>query len=111
MREKSWPEETYLDAKIQDLILVSFYNLEKSKRKISFERLIKECFSLFPCKFNFSDYSQWPDARKLDRSLRSLRQRRLISGNPEKCYSLTKAGRRKVLETINSLRQRKLRLD
>jgi len=59
---------------INELILFAIYSLNKSSKKCTFQKLINECFSLFPKKFCFSKYPKWPDARKLDRSLRTLRK-------------------------------------
>lgn len=108
--QKSWPEEIYQKAKITDLILISLYALENSDKKITFERLLKECFNLFPQKFSFSKHPSWPDARKLDRPLRALRKKKLILGNPKESFSLTKEGRKEALEAMNLLKQRKLKL-
>jgi len=108
--QRSWPEEIYQKAKITNLILISLYALENSGQKITFERLLKECFNLFPQKFNFSKYSDWPDARKLDRTLRSLRKKKLVLGNPKENFSLTKEGQKEALEVMNLLKQRKLKL-
>lgn len=105
-----WPEEIYRRVNIGDLILISFYNLENSRKKIDFELILKECFRLFPNKFNLSKYPQWPDARKLDRPLRSLRDRKLISGNPKEFFSLTNAGKKTALGAMDFLRQKKLKL-
>ena len=74
----------------------------------TFERLIKKCFDLFPKVFGFSKYPQWPDSRKLDRPLRTLRNRRFITGGPKMVFSLTKEGKKKSLEIIKILRQGKL---
>jgi len=106
--KKSFSEEVYYKISIQDLILVCFRI--NSSEKISFEKLLKQCFKLFPKKFGFQEYSKWPDARKLDRPLRTLRKRKLIAGNPQKSFYLTKNGRKKALEAINFLRQKKLKL-
>ena len=76
--------------------------------KCDFERLVKECFTLSPEAFSFSKYPKWPDARKLDRSLRTLRQRKLIKGDPKTFFSLTKSGQKTAKEITRTFRQRKL---
>jgi len=93
---------------ISDLILFSIYSVIFSREKCDFERLIKECFTLFPGTFSFSKHSQWPDSRKLDRPLRTLRQRKLIKGDPKTFFSLTKTGQKIAIETAKTFRQRKL---
>jgi len=106
--KKSFDEELYKNRSINNLILFSIYSVIESKEKCTFERLVKECFTLFPKIFSFPKYLQWPDSRKLDRPLRSLRRKRLILGSPKTTFSLTKSGKKIVEEIAKSFRQRKL---
>ena len=107
-KAKSFDEELYQRASINNLILFSINSIIENKEKCTLERLIKECFTLFPQAFSFSKYHQWPDARKLDRPLRTLRKRKLITGNPKTSFSLTKLGKKIAEETAKNFRQRKL---
>ena len=93
---------------IADQIMFSIYFVISNREKCDLERLIKECFTLFPETFSFSKYPQWPDSRKLDRPLRALRQRKLIKGDPVTIFSLTKSGQKIAVEIAKSFRQRKL---
>ena len=90
------------------LILFSIYSVTSGREKCDFERLIKECFTLFPEAFSFSEYPKWPDSRKLDRPLRALRQRKLIKGDPETLFFLTKTGQKIAIDIAKTFRQRKL---
>ncbi|PIR02629.1 MAG: hypothetical protein CO031_00560 [Candidatus Nealsonbacteria bacterium CG_4_9_14_0_2_um_filter_37_38] len=101
-------EELYKKVRIFDLILFSINSVIENKEKCTIERLIKECFTLFPKAFGFLQYPQWPDSRKLDRPLRALRKIKLITGDPKTSFSLTKAGRKIAEETAKNFRQRKL---
>lgn len=93
---------------INSLILLAIDSASKGNKKCTFEKLVKECFELSPQSFSFSQYPNWPDSRKLDRPLRELRKKKLISGSPQTCFSLTKSGKEIVVETAKSLRQKKL---
>ena len=122
--KKTFDGQLYKKAKITDLILFGinsviegdedksssspFATARENKEKCTFERLIKECFTLFPEIFSFSKYPQWPDSLKLDRQLRTLRKRKLITGDPKTSFSLTKLGKKIGLETAKTFRQRKL---
>ncbi len=99
---------TYKKTSINDLILFGINSVTLDRRECTFERLIKECFDLFPKVFGFSEYLQWPDSRKLDRPLRTLRKRKLITGDPIVAFSLTKQGRKRAAEITKILRQGKL---
>ncbi len=103
--KKSFDAARYQKAGINDLILFSISSILKNKEKCTFEKLTKECFSRFPKVFSFSRYSQWPDSRKLDRALRTLRIKKMITGNPTTHFSLTKAGKHVVEETAKILHQ------
>jgi len=107
-KTKNFAEELYKRAKITNLILFGVNSVIENKEKCTFERLIKECFNLFPESFGFSKYPQWPDSLKLDRQLRTLRRRKLITGDPKTSFFLTKLGRKIALETAKTFRQRKL---
>lgn len=95
-------------ASINDLILFCIYSVSEKRDKCNFERLVGECFKLFPEHFGFPKYPQWPDARKLDRPLRALRNKKIISGDPQSFFVLTKKGKKIVQGIANSFRQKKL---
>ncbi len=125
--KKSFDKESYKNLGINELILLGIYSItelpfmtaEVKKRtkfsspvsngeKCTLERLVKESFNLFPEAFCFSQYPEWPDSRKLDRPLRTLRKRKLITGDPKTSFSLTKLGKKIAIETSKTFRQRKL---
>lgn len=93
---------------VNDLILYCIYSITLNNEKCSFERLVKECFTLFPETLAFVRYPIWPDSRKLDRPLRSLRDEKLIIGDPKTIFMLTKEGEKKALEVAKTLKQGKL---
>jgi len=93
---------------INDLILFSIHSVLSDNEICSFDRLIKECFTLFPKVFCFTRYPLWPDARKLDRPLRALRKQKLINGDPKNEFFITKEGKIKAEQIQKSLRQGKL---
>ncbi len=93
---------------INDLILFSIHLIISNNEKCDFERLVKECFTIFTDVFGLSRYPHWPDCRKLDRSLRTLRAEKLIKGDPKTIFTLTSEGRQKALEIARTLKQGKL---
>lgn len=103
-------EELYKKVSLNDLIVFGIYSVIEKNEKCTFESLIKECFILFPKAFNFSRIKEWPDARKLDRPLRSLRKENKISGTPQTFFSLTKTGGKRAEDLAKIFRQGKLQL-
>jgi hypothetical protein len=108
MAKTSFEEEFYINKSVNNLILFSIYSISTKKERCSFEELIKECFTLFPRAFGFPRYQKWPDSRKLDRPLRWLRKKKLITGNPKTYFSLTKIGKKIAEELMKTSRQGKL---
>jgi hypothetical protein len=95
-------------ASVEDLILFCIHSIILNNEQCSFERLVKECFVLFPETIRFPRYPIWPDSRKLDRPLRALRVEGLIIGDPKTYFLLTKEGQERTAIVSKILRQGKL---
>jgi len=93
---------------LHDLILFCLFKITENKEQATIERLTAECFTLFPDNFNLKGYSKWPDSRKLDRAMRSLRKNKLINGDPKALFTLTQKGKKEVENMLKELRQKKL---
>ena len=103
--QKSSDEGKYTNIPKNHLIIFGIYSVVTKKEECTFERLIKECFTLFPKVFGMSRYPQWPDTLKFDRDLRKLREQGLIIGNPKISFSLTKFGEKLAKETEEFLKR------
>lgn len=110
MRKKSFDKDIYKKIGINNLIIFCIYYLIEKKEKCTFENLTKECFSFFPGVFSFSHILKWPDSRKLDRPLRALRKKKLITGSPRTKFNLTKSGKKLAEEVSKIFRQEKLKI-
>jgi hypothetical protein len=108
VKKSAFDEGVYRRLGINQLILFGIHSVTSKEKKCTFEKLIKECFTSFPKAFCFSDYPQWPDSRKLDRPLRTLRRRKLIKGDPKTSFSLTFLGEKTVKDVVRFLAQKKL---
>jgi len=100
-----YDDKVYTTTGISDLILFAIYLISKKKENCTFERLVAECFTQFPKVFAFKRYPEWPDALKLDRQLRTLREKGLIVGNVRGYFSLTEFGKLKAAEVEGSLKK------
>ena len=108
MAKKLFNENLYQRVSLGNLIIFCLFSISEKRQKSTFGQIVNECFTLFPKSFSFVHFPKWPDARKLDRTLRSLRARKLISGSPETLFSLTKLGKKIAEETAKTFRQGKL---
>ncbi len=95
----AFPEEKYNRIPKENLIVFGIYSVTRNGEGCSFERLVKECFTLFPKAFGFSRYPQWPDSLKFDRPVRTLRQRGWVVGGIKTLFSLTRFGEKVAEET------------
>lgn len=93
----------YINIQVNNLIIFGIYSIQSKDEKCTFERLVAECFDLFPRSFGFSRYPQWPDSLKFDRPLRTLREEGLIVGNSRGFFSLTKFGNKIAADTTKLL--------
>lgn len=93
---------------VNDLILFCIHSVIVNNEQCSFERLVKECFTLSPDTLKFPRYPIWPDSRKLDRPLRALRNEKLIIGDSKTYFILTKTGEERAAVVSKILRQGKL---
>lgn len=110
MAKKTVDQELYQRISVNELILFAIQSLRERGEKCSFEELVKECFSFFPECFSFPGIKKWPDSRKLDRPLRTIRKRKLIVGEPKTSFSLTKLGKKAAEDVAKILRQGKLKI-
>jgi hypothetical protein len=84
--------DVYKNIANEYLIIFGIYSIVNADEDCTFDRLVKECFTLFPKAFSFSRYPEWPDSLKFDRPLRSLRERGWIVGSAKTQFSLTRFG-------------------
>jgi len=105
--KKKYFENVYTRISKGGLILVSIYYVLEKEKVCTFERLIAECFTLFPKVFSFKRYPQWPDSLKFDRTIRTLRKNGLINGSSKGYLTLTLFGKQKALDIKMILENKK----
>ena len=85
-------DASYTQMDLHSLILLCIGNITRNNEDCTFERLVYECFTNFPKAFCLSRYPEWPDSNKLDRPLRTLRERGFVVGSPKLGFLLTEDG-------------------
>jgi hypothetical protein len=99
-----YSEEIYKKTPAAHLIVFGIYSILQRGENCTFEKLIEECFNLFPKVFSFGRHPEWPDALKFDRTLRTLREKGLVVGNPSTFYYFTKFGEKIAKKTAQDLK-------
>jgi len=85
--------ESYTHIGIDQLLTYASYRVLIKKETCTFERLVYECFILFPLKFGFQRYPQWPDSARINKAwLRCRTDKGWLAGNIKEGFRLTPAG-------------------
>lgn len=92
---------------LEDLLLISIYSVFIKKKKCSYGTLVLEAFKKFPGDFSLDEYNFYPDSLKMDRPLRELREKGLISGSPITFYTLTNLGKTKAQKLLHHSEENK----
>lgn len=100
----SYEDEIYRSIPTMDLLVFGIGSIINGGGKSTFEKIIEECFNLFPKSFGFSRHPEWPDSLKFDRTLRTLREKGLVVGSPNTFYSFTKFGEKIAKKTAQNLK-------
>lgn len=89
------PEELYANLSVDDLVLYAAKRVLDTGDECTFERLVCECFTLFPKQFAFQRYPQWPDSARIDKSYRRCRtDKGWLVGSVKQGFRLSPKGER-----------------
>lgn len=86
----------YKEFPIDDLTIYAISNIFKNRDEFTVERLISECFTLFPEKFGLTRYRQWPDYNRIRLSLSRCKNKGWVVGNAKSGFKITKFGEDKA---------------
>ncbi len=99
-----FPEEVYESIDLDSLVTYAVWSTEQKGEACTFERLVEECFTLFPKKFSLFGYPHWPDSARVNKSwLRCRTDKGLIKGTVKTGFRLTPLGEKSVLLTVKAL--------
>ena len=60
--------EVYKNYGIDQLVVYAVKRILDANEECTFERLVYECFTLFPEKFEFKRYPEWPDSARITKA-------------------------------------------
>ncbi|MDW8003068.1 MAG: hypothetical protein RMJ39_10505 [Deltaproteobacteria bacterium] len=88
-----FPPEVYEQIGLDHLLIFAAKRILDNGEECTFERLVAECFTLFPKKFGMRRYPQWPDSVRVNKSwLRCRTDNGWLVGNVQKGFKLTSKG-------------------
>ncbi len=85
--------DIYTNIGLDQLLVYSVYRVISMNEECTFERLVYECFILFPKVFGFIRYPDWPDSSRINKSwLRCRTDRGWLTGKIKEGFRLTASG-------------------
>ena len=89
---------------IDELLTYAVGQVMGAGEECTFERLVFECYNLFPKHFAMQRYPDWPDSVRIEKTWRRCRtDRGWIVGSVQEGFRLTERGRRAAEKVARSL--------
>ena len=89
---------------IDELLTYAVGQVTDAGEECTFERLVYECFQLFPEQFRMQRYPDWPDSVRINKTwLRCRTDRGWIIGSVQEGFRLTERGRRVAVKVARTL--------
>lgn len=102
-----FPPDSYNDIGVDQLVIYSVKKILDNSEECTFERLVCECFKLFPKKFGFLRYPNWPDATRINKAwLRCRTDKGWLAGTVKEGFRITAAGEEVAIGTENLLKKK-----
>lgn len=106
----SIPEELYTKIPVDDLVLYAAKRILENNEECTSERLVYECFTLFPKQFCLQQYPEWPDSGRVNKSWwRCRTDKGWLVGSVKEGFRLTPKGERVAAGVAKKLSTGKVR--
>jgi len=94
----------YQNISLDDLVVVAVGRITSKGETATFERMVAECFYLFPERFSLLGYPEWPNAAIVNKAwLRCRTDKGLLAGTVAEGFRLTDKGRTVEKATLSRL--------
>jgi len=104
-RYEEFDPSIYMNLSLDKLVAYAVYRIINRGETCTFEKLVVECFKLFPKAFSLRLYPQYPDSARVNKSwLRCRTDKGWITGNVKIGFKLTEAGLAVAKQTEQALR-------
>jgi hypothetical protein len=101
--------DSYKNIGVDHLVIYSARKILDNLEECTFERLVCECFRLFPKKFSFQRYPNWPDATRINKAwLRCRTDKGWLAGTVKEGFRITTAGEEIARNTENLLKNKNI---
>ena len=103
--KRAFDESIYTEVSLTKLTIFAISKIDEGGEECAYERVVKECFSLFPKRFSFQRYPEWPDGTRVKIEILRCRNKGWVTGNEKKGFKVTAMGRRVADEVLKELQQ------
>lgn len=97
-RVEAYPASLYEGINLNWLVLVAVAKVEEVGLDLSFESIVIAAFRLFPKKFSFQSYPEYPDAKRVHDALFrcTFKNRQWLLGRAGQGFTFTERGRQEL---------------
>ena len=101
----SFDESIYSSVSLTKLTIFAISKIVENGEECAYERVVNECFTLFPKRFSFQRYPEWPDGARLKIEILRCRDNGWVTGNEKNGFQITSQGRRVAEEVLIELQR------
>jgi predicted transcriptional regulator len=98
-------EKVYTSISLTKLTIFAISKVVENGEECAYERVVNECFTLFPKRFSFQRYPEWPDGARLKIEILRCRDNGWVTGNEKNGFQITSLGKRVAEEVLKELQQ------
>ncbi len=89
---------------LDELLAYAAWRVIEAAEECTFERLVYECFTLFPDAFGLKRYPQWPDSARVNKAwLRARTDKGWLVGSVQEGFRITETGFRVARRVASQL--------
>jgi len=103
--KSSFDEKIYKSVSLTKLIILAISRIAENGEEGAYERVVKECFTLFPKRFSLQRYPEWPDGARIKIEILRCRDNGWVTGNEKAGFQITSFGKRVAGEVLKELRE------
>jgi len=107
--KRQFNESIYTSISLTKLTIFAIHEITNHSEECAYERVVKECFTLFPKRFSFQRYSEWPDGSRIKLEILRCRDNGYITGNEKNGFQITLLGKRVAQEVLKELQGGKVK--
>ena len=99
----SFEESVYTSVSLTKLTIFAISKIAENGEECAYERVVNECFTLFPKRFSFQRYPEWPDGTRVKIEILRCRDKGWVTGNEKNGFQITTLGKRVADEVLKEL--------